>query len=110
MRHPNRQHKELLALLEDGEYHCPTHEKFMKDDRTRFSELKKMGYVILGDKYCDIPAHNHRAKVKLRKWVQTPEIDLDELSKHGLVGAVDGFTFDSPPIAPRMPPHLHPDF
>lgn len=67
------QHKQILEMLSDGFYHCPTIELYMKDDRARFSELKKGGYIILGDQYCDNKLHNHISKVKLRKLVATPE-------------------------------------
>lgn len=79
------QHNLILNMLSDGQYHCPTAELFMKDDRKRISELNQGGYVILGDKTCDNPNHHHISKVKLRKlisrggevvthWPHKPEI------------------------------------
>lgn len=61
------QHNQILKMLEDGLYHCPTVELYMKDDRKRISELIKGGYNILGDKLCDNPNHGHISRIKLRR-------------------------------------------
>jgi len=66
------QHNLILNMLADRAYHCPTAELFMKDDRKRISELNQGGYVIVGDKTCDNPAHHHMSKVKLRRLVSVP--------------------------------------
>lgn len=69
------QQKQIIEMLADRKYHCPTVELYLKDDRKRISELNKMNYVIIGDKYCEDPYHRHMSKVKLRKLLLTPEED-----------------------------------
>lgn len=67
------QQTQIINLLLDGNTHCPTVELFMKDDRTRISELRKMGYVFDESAgICKEPTHNHGSKVKLRKLLSTP--------------------------------------
>lgn len=53
------QHNKILNLLSDNRWHCGTEilQLFIKDDRKRISELKKMGYVILSER-CDCGKHN----------------------------------------------------
>lgn len=68
------QHKRILEMLEDGNYHCPTLELFMKDDRKRISELNKGGYTIIGDKICTNSEHHHTSPVKLRRLISSPDI------------------------------------
>ncbi len=69
------QQKQILDLLDDMQKHCFTVELYMKDDRSRISELRKMGYRFNeGAGYCTNPDHHHTSKVKLRQRL----IPLDE--------------------------------
>ena len=72
------QQTQIINLLSDGEYHCPTAELFMKDDRKRISELRKMGYEFDSppcDKKCGI---NHSSRVVMRRLMAEPTIPLPE--------------------------------
>ena len=56
-------------MLSDGEYHCPTNELFMKDDRKRFSELRRKGFEFESP-LCNL--HSHTPKVVMRRVLQWP--------------------------------------
>ena len=82
--HLSPQEKQIIDLLSDGEWHCPTKELFMKDDRARISALLKKGYQIVSDRYCDGSCGmRHNARVKLRRLVSMPE-SVDSLVKRQL--------------------------
>ena len=55
-------------MLNDGQWHCPTNELYMKDDRKRLSELNQIGFQIIGEK-CNL-GHNHNSRVLMRKLVK----------------------------------------
>lgn len=76
--HLTPQQQLIIAMLADGEYHCPTIELYMKDDRKRISELKQMGYNIDSTKYCTTEVHHHKSKVKLRKLIPNVSIARSE--------------------------------
>ncbi len=66
------QQKQLIELLADGAWHCTVSEQFMKDDRARISELRKLGFVFdESGKICD--RHNHGSKLKLRRLISFPD-------------------------------------
>lgn len=67
------QEQKILNMLADGEWHCPTVELYMKDDRARISGLKKKGYMIDGSLNCTNSDHHHTSPVKLRRLVSSPE-------------------------------------
>ena len=71
------QQKLIVDYLADGEWHCMTNSGFfMKDDRTRISELRKKGYVFDEtpcDKRCGII---HSARLVMRKILKTPGIPV----------------------------------
>ena len=67
------QRQKILRILSDYQAHCLTWEMFCKDDRTRISELRKLGYIFdetLGN--CHDPRHNHGAGLKLRRLINNP--------------------------------------
>jgi hypothetical protein len=67
---PNQQ--EIIDLLSDGAYHCPTKELYQKDDRARISALRKLGFVFDSPR-CNM-RHNylHGSGVVMRKLVSSP--------------------------------------
>jgi len=70
---PNQQ--VIIDLLADGQKHCPSVELYMKDDRSRISALRKLGYRFNeGAGYCKNPLHNHRSGVKLRQLITYPAL------------------------------------
>ena len=70
--HLTPQQQQLVNLLADGSWHCTVAEEFMKDDRSRISELRKMGFVFdESGKICD--RHNHQSKLKLRRLISFPD-------------------------------------
>lgn len=76
MKHLTPQQKLIVNYLADGDWHCMANANFyMKDDRTRISELQKKGYVIEGEP-CrpDITrcGKNHSSKVYMRRIVAVP--------------------------------------
>ncbi len=67
------QKQQIINLLSDYEVHCTAHEMYMKDDRSRISELRKEGYLFdenIGT--CKDLSHNHGADLKLRKLISKP--------------------------------------
>ncbi len=67
------QRQKILRILSDYQPHCLTWEMFCKDDRTRISELRKLGYIFdetLGN--CHDPKHHHGAGLKLRRLINNP--------------------------------------
>lgn len=67
------QTKRILQILGDFKIHCLTNELYCKDDRSRLSSLRKLGYRFdetLGT--CKDPNHKHTAPVKLRKLTNNP--------------------------------------
>ena len=70
--HLTPQQQQLVNLLADGSWHCTVAEEFMKDDRSRISELRHLGFVFdESGKTCD--RHNHNAKLKLRRLISFPD-------------------------------------
>lgn len=67
---------QIIELLSDGRYHCPTNELFMKDDRRRFSDLREKGFEFHSPK-CDL-GHNHNSGVVMRKITKWPEEKKEE--------------------------------
>lgn len=79
MAHLSPQEKLIVNLLDDGAWHCPTKELFMKDDRARISSLRKKGYVI-GDKLCDGSCGmNHYSRPKMRRLEGKPPLNNYQL-------------------------------
>ena len=64
------QQKRIIEIQEDGTWHCPTKELFMKDDRKRYSELRQKGYVF-DSRPCEL-GHNHLSRVFMRKLIGEP--------------------------------------
>lgn len=67
------QKQKILNILSDFQIHCLTHECFIKDDRSRISELRKQGYLFdetLGS--CKDKTHHHGADLKLRRILHAP--------------------------------------
>lgn len=69
--HLSPQEEQIVKLLEDGRWHCPTAELYMKDDRARITALKRKHFTII-DQWCTDPLHAHYAKLKKRKIVAWP--------------------------------------
>lgn len=63
------QKTKLLEILSNGQWHCLTNEMYLKDDRSRLSELRKEGHIFSNDDnmWCEDPAHRHYSRVKLRR-------------------------------------------
>ena len=77
------QQQQIIELLSDGRFHCPTVELYMKDDRSRFSELRDMGYDIESPK-CNF-GHNHSSRVVMRRLIpkkilEFPQVDNRQLN------------------------------
>src|SRR3990167_6743898 len=70
------QQSQILNMLADGKFHCPTIELFMKDDRRRFTDLRQMGYIFDSPR-CNM-GHNHNSGVVMRKLVSAPSTQLPE--------------------------------
>src|SRR3990167_8567864 len=71
--HLSPQEKQIVSYLADGEWHCmtpPDQSFFMKDDRARFSALKRKGYIF-ESKPCEL--HNHPSRLFMRRLVKPPE-------------------------------------
>ena len=66
------QQSKIIEMLSDGRYHCPTKELYMKDDRTRFSELRDMGYGFDSPR-CTL-CIDHSSRVLMRKMIKKPEV------------------------------------
>lgn len=68
------QRNKILRILSDFRPHCLAHEmQWIKDDRSRCSELRKLGYRFnesIGN--CVNPTHNHVAGLKLRQIIGNP--------------------------------------
>lgn len=67
------QRNKILQILSDYQVHCLAQEMYCKDDRTRISELRKLGYLFdetLGN--CQNFAHRHGSGLKLRKLINNP--------------------------------------
>jgi len=64
----------IIEYLKDGDWHCFANPGFfMKDDRTRISELRKMGYTFderLCDGRCNV---SHNSKLLMRRLVSMPQ-------------------------------------
>lgn len=69
----SRQQKKIIDYLEDGEFHCMANPSFfIKDDRTRISELRRKGYEFDSracDKRCGV---QHAARLVMRRIVAVP--------------------------------------
>jgi len=66
--------QKIVDLLIDMKVHCTAHEMYQKDDRTRISELRRMGFVFnekAGN--CKDLNHHHDADLKLRQLISVPE-------------------------------------
>ncbi len=70
------QWKQIINLLEDGEWHCLTNELYMKDDRARISHMNKgtEGNLLqrnlkIEGKHCDFSGHNHNSRLYMRRLV-----------------------------------------
>lgn len=75
------QHKQILNILSDGQFHCGTVfiNCYIKDDRKRISELNEMGFNIIAEK-CDGRCQiNHNSGIVMRQWT-TPRTDFDKTS------------------------------
>lgn len=67
------QKQKILRILSDFQPHCLTNECYIKDDRTRISELRKQGYIFdetLGN--CIDSTHRHSSGMKLRRLKNNP--------------------------------------
>jgi hypothetical protein len=67
------QRNRIIEILSDFKVHCLANEMFCKDDRSRISELRKLGYIFdetVGN--CHDPNHRHSAGLKLRKLLNNP--------------------------------------
>lgn len=63
----------IISHLGDGEWHCMAGDFFMKDDRTRISELIRLGYEIVAFK-CDGRCHKkHSSRVVMRRLKRRPD-------------------------------------
>src|SRR3990167_1988805 len=75
-------HNQIIEYLQDGELKCMANGNFyMKDDRTRISELRDMGYVFDDDNpvYCRGECGvNHFSRLLMRRLVAEPTIPLPE--------------------------------
>lgn len=71
------QQKQIIDYLNDGEWHCMTNATFfMKDDRTRISELRRMGYFF-EEQPCDSRAKckiQHNARLYMRRLIEAPKV------------------------------------
>lgn len=68
------QQNQILDYLKDGDFHCmASKDFFMKDDRSRISELRRMGYTF-EDKPCDGRCGvKHNARLLMRRLTGTPD-------------------------------------
>ena len=66
--------EKIIEYLKDGDWHCFANPGFfMKDDRTRISELRKLGYTFderLCDGRCNV---SHNSKLLMRRLVSSPQ-------------------------------------
>lgn len=73
MKKLSPQQNQIVSYLSDGEWRCMASADFyMKDDRTRISELRRIGYEIDGkpcDRRCGV---RHSSNVFMRKLVKVP--------------------------------------
>lgn len=69
------QQKQIIGYLNDGEWHCMASADFyMKDDRTRISELRKIGYSFQ-EEPCDSRAQckvKHSSRLYMRRLISAP--------------------------------------
>ncbi len=67
--------QKIVDYLADGAWHCMANATFfMKDDRTRISELNRLGYEIIGSK-CDQRCKvAHSSAIVMRKLVTRPVV------------------------------------
>lgn len=66
--------EKIIDYLKDGDWHCfATPGFFMKDDRTRISELRRMGYTF-DERGCDGRCNvSHNSKLLMRRLVSAPQ-------------------------------------
>lgn len=80
--HLTPQQGQIIDYLNDGEWHCMANPGFyMKDDRTRISELIRKGYEIQSqpcDGRCRV---DHSARIFMRKLVEAPHF-FTNLTSH----------------------------
>lgn len=64
------QHKQILNILLDGQFHCGTVfiNCYIKDDRKRISELNEMGFVIIAEKCDGRCLIKHNSGIVMRQW------------------------------------------
>src|SRR3990167_7880940 len=70
------QQNQILNMHEDGQWHCPTKELYMKDDRKRYSELRQKGYVFESIP-CNL-GHNHNSGVFMRRLIGENPLNLTQ--------------------------------
>lgn len=87
------QQKKIVEYLADGNWHCmATADFFIKDDRTRISELNRMGYEIEAlrcDGRCGV---EHSSGIVMRRIVKKPkqmQITMEE--RDGQMVAVETY-------------------
>ena len=64
------QQQKIVDYLADGTWKCMADEFFMKDDRTRISELNRMGFEIVGIKCDKSCGKKHSSRVLMRKMLK----------------------------------------
>lgn len=66
--------QKILNLLSDQKWHCGQEitNLYIKDDRRRITDLKKIGYVIESQR-CNLPGHIHPSGLFMRRLVGTPQ-------------------------------------
>ena len=67
------QQKQIIDYLDDGEWRCfASSGFFMKDDRTRISELRRMGYAFESKPCNGRCGVRHNARLFMRRIIQKP--------------------------------------
>lgn len=75
MMHLTPQHKRILDLHSDGEWHCSTQIEYIRDQRKRISELNAGGYTFEAMKCNICKPHKHNSNLLMRRLLSkhTPE-------------------------------------
>ncbi len=65
------QHKQILAIHQDNQWHCSTEIEFCRDQRKRISELNHAGYTFEAKPCNGICGKKHNARLFMRKLVSS---------------------------------------
>src|SRR3990167_6745523 len=82
------QQNQILNMHADSQWHCPTKELYMKDDRKRYSELRRKGYKF-ESRACEL-GHNHNSRVFMRKLIEEPGLETHHCGMNGCYQGYNG--------------------